>query len=320
MKNHDVNDQQLTIGVDLGATKIEIALVDGEGRIIRRTRQPTEAKHGPAHIVGELASSVAAMIPSDDANVVIGLGVGVAGQVDTEAGIVRAAPNLEWREFPLRQHLEAAVKLPVVVMNDVQAATYGEWLHGVARNAEDLVCLFVGTGIGGGIVAAGRLLQGSTGNAGELGHTTIDRNGPKCSCGNHGCLEAFASGWAIARFAGQRMSWRGNEAMTAGDVSEAYRRGDDTARQVVDEIGRALGVGLANIANSFNPTLIVLGGGVIDGLPEVLPIAEAEARIRALAAATRKLRIVRAGLGADAGAIGAARRARDRILGDATPG
>src|SRR5260221_2781737 len=128
MKNKGKSDKRLTIGVDLGATKIEIALVDGDGKIVQRKRHLTEARQGPAHIVRALASSIGAAIPTDVASGVIGLGIGVAGQVDTEAGIVRAAPNLGWRDFPLGRQLEAAMKLPVVVMNDVQAATYGEWL------------------------------------------------------------------------------------------------------------------------------------------------------------------------------------------------
>lgn len=313
----------LTTGVDLGGTKVETALVDDGGRIVALARRATDWERGPEGILADLIACLTqdCLPPSD--RPVAGVGVGVAGQVDPATGTVWHAPNLRWDNFPLRARLEEALKIPVAVINDVQAATFGEWQHGAGQGVGDLVCLFVGTGIGGGVVCNGQLLQGCGGSAGELGHLVIERHGPICSCGNRGCLEAVAAGWAIARRAQDavaadreggevllRLADGEPERLTAATVAEAVRQGDALAERLVRETGEALGVGIASIANAFNPCLVILGGGVIEGLPQLLDMAEDEARARALDAATRSLRIVKAGLGRHAGTIGAAAWAR----------
>jgi glucokinase len=254
---------------------------------------------------------------------VLGVGVGVAGQVDSAAGVVLHAPNLEWNDVPLKARLEEAIDLPVFVINDVQAATYGEWICGAGRGAEDIVCLFVGTGIGGGVVSHGSLVRGCDGTAGELGHVTIDWRGPQCTCRNRGCLEAFAAGWAIARRARDAVAAQPDEGrvlvaladgaierLTAEVVAQAARDGDPLATRLLRETGDALGVGIASIANAFNPCTVILGGGVIEGIPELVEMAEAEARRRALEAALHSLEVVKAGLGRHAGTVGAAMWAR----------
>lgn len=326
---NDVRDS-LALGVDLGGTKIEIALVDCAGKVVDRTRLLTQPDQGAEAVLAEVGLCLTERYLKKSGGTIFGLGIGVAGQVDPESGLVRYAPNLRWHNTPVRQQLEDRLGVPVVVMNDVQAVTYGEWIHGAGQNIANLVCLFIGTGVGGGIVADGRLLIGCSGNAGELGHLTIDRNGPQCSCGSHGCLEALVGGWAIARLARKRVETEGKEgaglrwlaggsieSITAEVVGEGFRQGDPLARQLVEEVGQALGVGLTSIANAFNPELIILGGGVLEGLPELLDFSEREMRARALEAASRPLRIVRAALGPDAGAVGAATRARDKIIGKA---
>ncbi len=326
------DEDALALGVDLGATKIEIALVGRDGRIRGRARRPTNPDKGAAGVIADLVEAVRdEHLATADAPI-LGVGVGVAGQVDPATGTVRYGPNLRWREVPLRDELESRLGRPVMVMNDVQAITYGEWTHGAGRGVDDLVCLFVGTGVGGGIVSAGRLVLGASGNAGELGHLVIERDGPPCTCGNRGCLEALTGGWAIARAARERIAADPREgapllrlaggaldAVTAETVADAFRERSPLAEALVEETGRALGAGLASIANAFNPALLVLGGGVLDGLPELLAIAEREARARALAAASRPLRIQRSALGADAGAIGAAARIRDGMSQGGAP-
>ena len=316
-------DAALMIGVDLGGSKVEATLVDRHGTVLGGSRRPTSPERGPHGILADLVACLAEHCLASAERPVLGAGVGVAGQVDPATGTVLHAPNLKWNDFPLKALLEEAIDLPVFVINDVQAATYGEWTCGAGRGAEDIVCLFVGTGIGGGVVSHGSLILGCGGTAGELGHTTIDWHGPQCTCRNRGCLEAFAAGWAIARRArdvvteqpdeGRRLIALADGAignLTAKVVAQAARDGDPLAARLVRETGEALGVGVASIANAFNPCMVILGGGVIEGMPELVGMAEAEARRRALAAALHSLEVVKAGLGKHAGTVGAATWAR----------
>ena len=307
------------VGVDLGGTKIEAALVDAAGHIVETQRTPTEAKHGPDHVVETIISLVRAHYLRRAGRPVGAVGIGVAGQVDPESGVVHRAPNLDWRDFPIRERLETALQLPVGVLNDVQAITYGECRRGVGRGIKNLVCLFAGTGVGGGIVIGGELVRGTSGNAGEFGHMTIEREGLPCTCGNRGCIETFVGGWAIAEQARRRVKAEPGpgaallrlaggkiEEISAALVGRSAAQGDALAQAIVEETGAALGVALAAVANALNPELIILGGGVIEGMPGLVEIAERELGRRALAAALKSLRVVRSYLGADAGVIGSA--------------
>ncbi len=323
-------ESTFAVGVDLGGTKIEAALVDAAGQIAETRRTPTEAKQGPDHVVETIVSMVRTYYLREAGRPVGAIGIGVAGQVDPASGVVRRAPNLDWRDFPIRERLEAALKLPAAVLNDVQAITYGECRRGVGQGVKDLVCLFAGTGVGGGVVIDGKLVRGASGNAGEFGHMTIEREGIPCTCGNRGCIETFVGGWAIAERARRRVSAEPGpgaallrlaggkiENISAALVGQAAAQGDALARALIEESGGALGVGLAAIANALNPELLILGGGVIEGLPGLVEIAERELGRRALAAALKPLRVVRSKLGADAGVIGAAlfalETARERV-------
>lgn len=321
-----VGEASLTIGVDLGGTKVGTALVDAGGRVLASSRRPTGRHRGPDGIVSDVLECLRDACLPAARDRAIGIGVGVAGQVDPGTGTVLYAPNLDWRDFPLKKRLEGALGMPVSVLNDVQAATYGAWVHGAGRGAQDLVCVFVGTGVGGGVIAGGRLLQGCSGSAGELGHMTIDLRGPPCRCGNHGCLEAYVGGWAIARrarealaadaAAGERLLGLAGAdpgRVTAELVATAVHEGDDLARRVVRETGEALAAGIASIVNAFNPCLVILGGGVIEGLPELVDMVRDGVPARALAAPLQRLRIVKAELGPHAGAVGAAAWARDAL-------
>jgi glucokinase len=312
-------EASFAVGVDLGGTKIETALVAANGDIAEKQRTPTEAKQGPDHVVETIVSVVKTHYLRDTRRPIVAVGIGVAGQVDPESGVVRQAPNLDWRDFPIRERLQAALGLPISVLNDVQAITYGECRRGGGQGVKDLVCLFAGTGVGGGIVIDGELVRGSSGNAGEFGHMTIEIEGLPCTCGNRGCIETFVGGWAIAERARRRVNADpaagaallrlagGNlEALSAAIVGQAAAQGDALGKELVEETGTALGVGLAAIANALNPKLLIVGGGVVEGLPGLIEIAERELRRRALAAALQPLRLVRSALGADAGVIGSA--------------
>ena len=320
----------LTLGMDVGGSKVETALVDAQGRIVAASRRPSGIQLDPTHFVADMAICVGEL-RTDAAGEPIGaVGLGIAGQIDLETGTVRDSPNLPgWSNVPIREEIERALGIPTFVINDVQAATWGEQQLGAGQGVSDLLCLFVGTGIGGGVVAGGRILMGSTGSAGELGHTVLDLNGPPCRCGNNGCLEAYAGGWAIGLRAQQAVAAEPEvgkamlalvqgdpEALTAATVAEAAHRGDPLARRLVAEVGEALGAGVASMVNAFNPRLVILGGGVIEGLPAIIDIVRDNVQRRALPAAAASVRIARAQLGSYSGVVGAALLARERLGGE----
>lgn len=309
------------LGVDLGGTKIALGLVDRNGAVLEAERIPTRASRPASEVIDEIVGCIEARwgdsLPRSQP-----VGVGVAGQVGRD-GTVLFGPNLRWHDVPLGARLARALERPVAVLNDVQAATFGEWKLGAGRGTDDLVCLFVGTGVGGGIVADGRLRHGATGTAGELGHLTVERNGRKCTCPNSGCLEAYAGGWAIAERAREAVAadpGRGRRlvalagsprAITSETVEEAYRAGDPLARGIVAVTREYLAAGLVSIVNAIDPAMIVLGGGVLTGYRSLIDDLARDVRPRALAAAVDGLRIVRAGLGPESGLVGAAAFARE---------
>jgi glucokinase len=306
------------IGVDLGGTKIEVAGVEANGKLRQRIRRPTQAERGPAAVKADLVAAIKT-IKNSFGPLPVGVGVGVAGQIDSLNGTVRFSPNLGWEDEPLREDLRQALGLPVFVTNDVRAATWGEWLHGAGQGCADLVCLFVGTGIGGGVVSGGQVLSGCSNSAGELGHITIDLNGPSCRCGKRGCLEALAGGWAIARRAQGLMAEdpQGSaflleiavgklEGVTAEMVAQAFQKRDPLALRVIDEATKALIAGAASLVNAFNPCRLILGGGVIEGLPELVGRIAQGVREQALKAAAEPLQIMLSELHNNAGVVGAA--------------
>jgi glucokinase len=214
--------------------------------------------------------------------------------------------------------MEDSLGMPVAVTNDVRAVTWGEWLHGAGRGYDDLICLYVGTGIGGGVVSGGRILSGCTNSAGELGHITIEIDGPVCTCGNRGCMEALAGGWAIARRAREiimsnpeqgkmllRLGGGSVEAVTAETVARSAHSGDEVSLRLLDEVGKALAAGCVSLVNAFNPCRLILGGGVIDGVPELIDKVRQGVRKSALPVASKVLEVVPGLLGSRAGVVGA---------------
>lgn len=308
--------EPLTLGVDLGGTKVNVALVDANGRLLHAHHSLIHASKKPNRVIADIHTGVDVCL-SETGLEAEALGIGVAAQVDL-AGVVQGSPNLGWRNFPLKEELEKQLGLPVLVTNDVRATTWGEWRYGAGKGVDDLAVLFVGTGIGGGIISGGEVLSGCSNAAGELGHITLVYDGRKCRCPNRGCLEAYAGGWAIAERAQEAIRTLSHEGrrllslagsvnhVTAVTVSQAYREGDLLARLLVEETGRYLAAGVVSIINAFNPCMIVLGGGVVEGIPELIQIVKDIVPIMALEAAVEQLKIVKAALGADAGAIGAA--------------
>lgn len=264
----------LTIGVDIGGTKVLGGVVDSAGDVLAQTRRDTPAQDPgrTADRIVEVIQELAAGYPVD------AVGIGAAGWIDATRSIVQFAPNLAWRNEPLRDKITAAVGLPVVVENDGNAATWAEFQFGAGRDADNSMVLFtVGTGIGSGIVINGGLIRGTNGIAAELGHMMMVPGGHPCGCGRHGCLEQYASGNALVRFAKADARERPELAeqllgLVGGDVdairghavTQAARLGDAVAIGAFEQIGRWLGVALADIVQILDPQVIVVGGGVID--------------------------------------------------------
>lgn len=318
-------DSALTVGVDLGGTKVDTALVDASGNIVCSDYRLVDATKDSEKVIQNLIDSVN-LCCSRAGQKAQALGLGVAGQIDKQRGIIRDSPNLpSWHDVPLQARLESALNIPVTINNDVRVITWGEWQHGSGKGINDLACVFVGTGIGGGIVSHGRLLEGCDNSAGELGHLTVVAGGRKCHCPNEGCLEAYAGGWAIAERArdivranpqaGQGLVALAGDIskITAATVSEGYKNGDPLSQRLVKDTSRYLAAGLVSIVNAFNPCLLILGGGVIYGLPDYLTLVEKKVRAQALPTPAKNLRITLGALGNKAGVIGAAALARELL-------
>lgn len=312
----------LTIGIDIGGTKIAAGVVDSNGVLVARRQIPTEAGNPVQVVAGitKVATEMRAAAPGASA-----VGVGAAGIIDVERGVVLGAPNIAWQNVHLRAMLEERLKLPVFVDNDANAAAWGEALYGAGKGAGDQVMVTVGTGIGGGLVINGAIYRGAHGFGAEVGHMIIEGDGPPCACGARGCFEAMASGTAIGRIARERASdpaagtlidLAGGEvaAITGELVGHAAVDGDPFARSVLEEAGGWLGVGLASLVNLLDPDIIVVGGGAAAGTGDLL-IEPARRRMGELIiahGARRAPPVVGAALGADAGVVGAAALARAR--------
>jgi glucokinase len=310
--------EKFVIGVDLGGTKIYTALAAGNGDILAEIKIPTEAGKGPRHVIQRIFDSVA--LVQRDARVVpekVGaLALGAPGPLDTAKGIIHFAPNLGWRKVPIRQILEERLSFPALLDNDANLAALGEHVFGAGRGEENMVYITVSTGIGGGLILGGKLYRGSSDGAGEIGHMTVSPGGPVCGCGNRGCLEAVASGTAIAREAGDLVARGGGKRILAeagGDpdkisaavVAAAAAGGDPGAASIIAGAARFLGVAIAGIVNLLNPSLVVLGGGVMEAGEPVWEVVRREVRARALEAARERARLAPAELGGRAGVMGA---------------
>lgn len=297
-------DSRLAVAVDMGGTNMRVALVGASGRIQAAAKIPTLAARGPGQALERLVEAVRGLIGQAEAAGtakkadIAGIGVGTPGPVDTRSGVIVSSPNLPgWHKVPVAETLRGALGLPVRHERDANAALLGEAWLGAARGHRDVILLTLGTGIGGSALVGGTLHHGRDGYAWELGHMTIDPDGPPCGCGNRGCLEAFASGTALRNRTGREGT----------EVFALAERGDPAALAAVRELGLSLGIGLANLANIFNPSAIVLGGGMAAAARLFWEPMIAEMRRRAFPVVTAGLEVVPAALGDDAGLLGAAR-------------
>jgi glucokinase len=301
------------IGVDLGGTKMAVGVVDSEQKVHYQGREPSTGL-SEEKLVEELAREL--QEAKDARPDVLSAGLGIPATIDHDRGLAIHAVNLTITDVPIRDLMQERIGLPVFVDNDANVAAIAEHLYGAGRGAENVVLLTIGTGIGGGLILNGEVYRGSTGAAAELGHIVIEENGPKCqgNCPNHGCVEALASGTAIAK-AGKEAAERDpdsalGKALAEGPiagrtVTELALAGDGPAREVVAQAGRHLGVALSSLANIFDPDVFVIGGGVSVVGDLLLDPAREELRSRALPPQNERP-VKLAELGPDAGMIGAA--------------
>lgn len=316
-------DSQFIIGVDLGGTNIVVAAMSHDGaHLLGMQSAPTLAAEGAESVVQRMAQMVATTIDtvvretgvSRDA--VMGVGLGAPGTVDRKNGVVLAAPNLRWSNYALVERMTALTGLPVRIDNDANCATYGEWWLGAARGGTNVIGVTIGTGVGGGIIIDRQLYHGSSDAAGEIGHITIDPTGRRCGCGNYGCLEAYASGSAIAGRAREALEHDETSTLLAlvnGDLSQitaalvyqAAADGDDEALEIVRDTAKFLGAGIANLLNIFNPDVVVIAGGVTQAGDDLFTPLRTEVRRRAFKSVTDTCRIVPGTLPGTAGVVGA---------------
>lgn len=299
------------IGMDLGGTTFKAMAVTPDGTILSRAQADTQAEGGPQAVVQRMVETIRRLQVDASAPTrrLAAVGFGIPGILDLPAGRVRRSPNLPgWEGFDLRAVLSRQLEVPVAIENDANAAALGEAWLGAGRGMQHFLMLTLGTGVGGGIVVAGKILHGACGYAGEPGHTVVEPDGPRCGCGSQGCLEQFASGTAIARMA---TPYYGKT--TAKEVALAARRGEPQAVEVYRQVGRYLGIAGASFANLFNPQGLVLGGAVANAFDLFSEAMQTTMRQRTFVEVYNSLRIVRAERGIDAGGLGAAYQAMQYV-------
>ncbi|SFC40017.1 ROK family glucokinase [Streptomyces aidingensis] len=311
-----------TVGIDIGGTKVMAGVVDADGLILERIRAETPDRSKSPQVVEDVITEL--VLDLSDRHDVHAVGIGAAGWVDRDRSRVLFAPHLAWRNEPLRERLAARLAVPILVDNDANAAAWAEWRFGAGRADDHLVMITLGTGIGGGILEEGRLKRGAYGVSGEFGHMQVVPGGHRCPCGNRGCWEQYSSGNALVREARElaaadsptahrlldRVGGRIGD-ITGPLVTRLAREGDPMCVELLEDIGRWLGVGLANLAAALDPSCFVIGGGVSDADDLLIAPARDAFRRQLTGRGYRpEARIVRARLGADAGMVGAADLAR----------
>jgi len=306
------------VGVDLGGTNIVVGTVAQDGsELVGLVSEPTRPEEGPDAVVERIITLSRASMAQAKGKEIAGVGIGSPGPLDTTTGVVLLTPNLGWVNMPLRDRVAAGLGLPAMLDNDANCAIFGEWWRGAARGADYVVGLTVGTGIGGGIVLHGDVYHGASDIAGEIGHMTIDSTGRRCKCGNYGCLEAYASGPAIAARAVEGVEAGAETSLpdyvggnlkliTAQVVYEAAHDGDAYALEVVRDTAKFLGAGVASIINIFNPQVVVICGGVTLAGDKLFVPLRSEVNRRAFKPAVEVCRILPGELSGTAGVWGAA--------------
>jgi glucokinase len=310
----------LILAIDLGGTKILTSVINPEGEMLSRDHSVTPAAEGPEGVIQAILESAGRALEGASVGIdrVSAVGIGAPGLADTEAGVLFTSPNLPgWKNVPLRDILQEKLKKKAFLINDGSAGAIGEHCFGAAKGVAHFIYITISTGIGGGVVVEGKVLNGFKGMAGEIGHMTISDEGPLCHCGNRGCWEALASGTALAKEARRRIETGADTTIlsfAAGDIDKvsaqavysAAEKGDPLANELILKLGYYLGVGVANLINIFNPEMIVIGGGLSNMGDRLFKPAHKVVEERAFNRAFRTVRFVKAVLGRNSGVLGAA--------------
>jgi glucokinase len=305
-----------TLGIDLGGTNARAAVVDEQGRILTSSKL-TLVERSPSAVVEVIAQAAAEAIAEAGPVRVRGCGVGAAGQIHKDSGVIAVAPNLGWRNVPLASMLTERLGQPVRVVNDLAAAAWGELNAGAGRGAQDVYVVFVGSGVGSAVISNSQLVRGGGGVAGELGHTKVVPGGRRCGCGEMGCLEAYAGGHNLIALARELLSEKRSTLlaeMVEGDparitpltIEQAAEAGDAGAREIHERAGRMLGLAIANMVTVLNPARLILGGGVLMNCPGLRRYVVEGVQAYASNTSREGLLIAEAELGDDSGLIGAA--------------
>ena len=318
------NNKEFLVGVDLGGTKILAGVFDMHLNCVGRAKMSTKATRGEKAVVDRIARCIQDAVDECDLDLkqIRSVGIGAPGACDPESGKVIFAPNLAWENYPLKKELERHIEIPVFLENDCNIQTLGVYEKELKSKPRHVVGIFLGTGIGAGLIFDGKLFSGFNRTAGEIGHMVLEVGGPKCGCGNRGCFEALASRTALFRRiheavkAGQKTlltEMLGNDLddMRSGDLRKAIRRGDKVVEKAVEEAAEYTGIAVANVINLINPEVVVIGGGLMDALEdEMLAIIVETAHDNAMQGTDRGVEIIASKLGDDAGITGGAVLAR----------
>ncbi len=299
------------LALDIGGTKIALGRFLRDGKLEEKIIFPTKAERGYKKILDEIIGNIKRLKTNDT----IALGIGCGGPLDSEKGVILSPPNLPgWDNVPLKEHLESTLNIPVFLDNDANTACLGEYYFGAGKGVRNLVYITVSTGIGGGIIIDGKILHGQRDSAGEVGHQTIIPDGPLCNCGNRGCLEALASGIAIAKRAKEAIlkgedtilrEWGKEENISAEFVRRAYLQGDKVSERIWKDALEYLGIGVGNIITIISPERVILGGGIMKAGEEVLETVRRVVRERVKLVPVDKVEIVPSKLGEEVGLYGA---------------
>lgn len=305
------------VGIDLGGTFIKAGLVDDKGNIIKKNQFSTKGEEGKREIVlSQIEKAIDFCLEGENKEEIKGIGIGTPGVVDNE-GIVYEAPNLpDWNNLPLKDIFEKKYALKTVVENDVNTIAWGEYLFGAGRGSKTMICITLGTGLGGGIVKDGKLLRGGKYSAVEIGHITIDYRGPRCKCGNYGCIERFVGrDYIVERAVNAIKDGKETKILELADgkvenitpkiISDAYKQGDQIAKEIWVDVGVCLGAMFTSLVNLLNPDIIVIGGGISQAGNILFDTIKKTIKERAMKILSENVKVVPAGLGTDSGIVAA---------------
>lgn len=302
-------------GIDIGGTKVAVALVKEDGTLIAEDTIGTEVEEGPDFTVERIAETLRRLLNEHSVSIE-GIGIGSPGPIDAKNGVIQAPSNLQtWRDYPITRKIEERFHIHTVLGNDADVAGLAEYLYGLSGEHKDVVYVTVSTGVGGGIISNGNLHNGSSSTAAEFGHMIVQKDGPLCGCGRHGCLETFSSGTGIANRMMDRLlqteshplrTRAENETLISKEVFAAYEDGDALAREVITQAEDYLAMSLANVINIVNPSVLIMGGGVVLGQPRYFEAVKEKISQYALVENMETVDIVKASFQEKAGVLGAA--------------